>query len=338
MFISGLGLIYSKGRGISTLISDLENGPSEPEFITVSMVKDPFPVFRIASQCLGDRILPRAMRRADRFSRIVTLAALDSIEQSGRSLSDPSRTGILFATSLGPHTTSFDFLEEILAYGDTGSSPTKFTHSVHNLAVSYIAQALHITGPTSTIAQFNNSFIQVLLLAQAWLNNGRCDQVLVGAGEEFGNVLAYILSRKLIISRMGQIDPFENNGYIPGEGAVFFLLSKSPNTDQDLMIDVESWTDKTDLYLVNAEQISQGDRDVLPALCYAPIFGHTFSSIAFHAAIAAATIQKQKIYQGLRFGSPAMQKQNIVKQSLNAIACREYPNHDNQQIIVRKQK
>lgn len=338
MFISGLGLIYSKGRGISRLTYDLEYGHKAPEFVTVPLVKDPLPVFRIAPEFLEDPLLPHSMRRADRFSRIVTLAALDAIEQSGQTLPNPSRTGILFATSLGPHVTTFEFLDEILVYGDAGSSPTKFAHSVHNAAVSYIAQALQITGPASTIAQFRNPFEQALLLAKAWLVNDCCDQVLVGAGEEYGKVLAYILSRKLTISTTGRINSFSNNGYVPGEGVVFFLLSRSPQTDYALNIDLETWTVKSDLHLVDAEQLPQEVQDDPLAICYAPVFGHTFLSTAFHAAIAAAMIQEQKIYQGQRFGSPAMQKRQFVSRPLNTIACRRYPNQAHQQIIVSKQK
>jgi 3-oxoacyl-[acyl-carrier-protein] synthase II len=337
MFISGLGLIYAKGRGLSTLISDLEHGPKTPEFVTVPLVDNPLPVFRIEPDFVKDPLLPRSMRRADRFSRIVTLAAFDAIEQSGQPLANPSRTGILFATSLGPHVTTFDFLEEILAYGDAGSSPTKFSHSVHNAAVSYIAQALQVTGPVATITQFKNPFSQVLLLAKAWLANDRCDQVLVGAGDEFGSVLAYILSRKLTISTTGQINPFSSNGYVPGEGAVFFLVSRFPQTDSALEIDLETWTTTSDLHLVDAEQLPQDAQDDALAMCYAPVFGHTFSSTAFHAAIAAAMIQEQKPYQGTRFGSPAMQDHPIAPQSLNTIACQRYPNQTNQHIIVRRQ-
>lgn len=337
MFISGLGIIYSKGRGMPALTSDLEFGPGEPEFVKVPMVNEPMPVFRIAKTFLEDSLLPRSMRRADRFSRIVTLAALDAVEQSGRPLKNPGRTGIIFATSLGPHVTTFDFLEEILTYGDAGSSPTKFTHSVHNTAASYIAQALHITGPTFTVTQFNNPFIQALLLAQAWLTNDRCEQVLVGAGDEFGSVLAYILSRKLIISKTGQINSFSNNGYVPGEGVVFFLLSKSPNKHDDLKIGLEKWTAKSDLHLVDAEQIHQEAKDDPLAISYAPIFGHNFTSTAFHAAIAAVMIQKQKIYQEQKFCSPARQKNHVALRSLNTIACRRYPNQANLQITVARQ-
>ncbi len=338
MFISGVGLVYSKGRGISILTSDLEDGPKVPEFVTVPLVDGLLAVFQISPEFLTDPLLPRSMRRADRFSRIVTLAALDAIEQSGRPLPDPSRTGILFATSLGPHVTTFEFLEEILAYGDAGSSPTVFAHSVHNAAVSYVCQALQITGPASTITQFKNPFGQVLLLAKAWLANDRCDQVLVGAGDEFGSVLAYILSRKLPISTTGQIRPFLGHDYVPGEGAVFFLLSRSPQTDCALEIELETWTVKSDLHLVDAEQMPEDTQNDALAMCYVSAFGHTFSGTAFHAAIAAAMIQEQRVYQGARFGSPAMQDHQIAVRPLNTIACRRYPQQADQQIIVRKQR
>jgi hypothetical protein len=308
-----------------------------PEFVSVPMVNKPIPVFRIKPEFLEDPLLPRSMRRADRFSRIVTLAALDAIDNSGQPLPDPSRTGIIFATSLGPHVTTFEFLDEILKYGDTGSSPTKFVHSVHNTAVSYIAQILKITGPASTITQFQNPFSQALLMANAWFLNDRCDHVLVGAGDEYGKVLAYILSRKLSFSSTGKIDPFSNNGSVPGEGVVFFLLSRYPGTDYSLRIDLQKWSVKSDLHLVDAEHLPKDAQDDQLALCYAPIFGHTFTSTAFHTAIATVIIQKQKIYHEQRFGSPAIQKHPIITQSFNTIACRRYPNQE-QQIVVRKQK
>lgn len=338
MFISGLGLVYSKGRGIAKLTSDLEHGNNTPEFLSVPMVNEPLPFFRIKPEFLNDSLLPRSMRRADRFSRIVTLAALDAIENSGWQLPDPSRTGIIFATSLGPHVATFEFLDEILKYGDAGSSPTKFVHSVHNTAVSYIAQSLRITGPTSTITQFQNPFSQALSLANSWLFNDRCDHVLVGAGEEYGKVLAYILSRKLVFSSTGQIDSFANNGYVPGEGVVFFLLSKSSKTDCSLKINLQKWSIQSDLHLVDAEHLPEEAQDDPLALCYSPIFGHTFTSTAFHAAIAAVIIQEQRIYHEQRFGSPVMRKHPVVTQSFNTIACQRYPNQEQQQIIVGKQK
>ena len=43
---------------------------------------------------------------------------------------------------------------------------------------------------------------------------------------------------------------------------------------------------------------------------------------AFHAAIAATMIQKQKHYQGCRFGSPARQTLQVTTGPLNTIACR----------------
>jgi len=148
-------------------------------------------------------------------------------------------------------------------------------------------------------------------------------------------VLAYILSRKLTICATGQINPFSNNGYVPGEGAVFFLLSESRKADCALKIDLETVTAKSDLHLVDAELAPQEAQNDPLAMCYTPVFGHTFSSTAFHAAVAAVMIQEQKIYQGSRFGSPAMQKHHIAA-SLNTIACRQYCKQANQQIIVGK--
>ena len=106
------------------------------------------------------------MRRADKLSKMAVLAAADALQDSGLE-NAKQRTGIILATSFGAHQTTFDFLDDIIDYGEAQVSPTTFSNSVHNAAVSYIASVLDITGPTLTVTRFSFPFQSALQLAQA---------------------------------------------------------------------------------------------------------------------------------------------------------------------------
>lgn len=344
MNINGLGLVFAAGRGLDTLTEALVKGSVSPDRVTVPHVPDPVPVLRIPAETLKDSLLPRHMRRADRFSRMVTLAALDAVQQSAKPLDRPDRTGILLATRLGPHVTTFDFLDEILEYGDPGTSPTRFSHSVHNAAASYIAKVLDITGPVYTVTQFVDPFRQALLQAQVWLTSGRCEQVLVGVGDECGAVMNYIFTRKLPIASDGLVRPFAANpAYVPGEGAVFFLFSNSPTVpDRDdwgrvCLLDSEHENESETLRLLDGEWMPpEADKDAL-ALCYTPVFGHMPAGAAFHAAVASLMIKNQRIYNTELFGSPAMTQDVCPEPPLQSISCDGYVNGERRRILVRKQ-
>ena len=217
MKVLGTGLVCARGRGKEAV----SRGWKPPEFIEVPFQEEPFPVYAVAPETLKDRTVLGGMRRADRFSKMATLAAHDAVANSGIEFKNPERVGIIFATAFGPHNTTFKFLDDILDYGDAGVSPTVFSNSVHNAAVSYISRALGIKGPTWTITGFCNPFGQAIALAQAWLNEGRCDYVLLGGGDECGTVLEYICKEKLPIAKDGKVG---ENAYVPGEGMAFFLV------------------------------------------------------------------------------------------------------------------
>lgn len=235
MKILGTGLICARGRGGAAACSERQL----PDFIEVPFQKEPFPVFAVSAATLTDKAVLGGMRRADRFSKMATLAAHDAVAASGLNLKDSERTGIIFATAFGPHNTTFRFQDDIIDYGDAGVSPTVFSNSVHNAAVSYISLALGIKGPTWTTTGFFDPFGQAVALAQAWLAEGRCDTVLLGGGDECGTVMEYICSQKLPIAADGKVRINHPPAYVPGEGAAFFLLNKA--TD-GIQLDLSSKT------------------------------------------------------------------------------------------------
>jgi len=307
--INGIGIVFTRGRGIESLDKALQEGWQAPAEREIKGRKT-F-AYIVDQHTISDRTLLKNMRRADKLSKMAVVAASDALESSGIKDLNRKRIGIITATALGAHVTTFNFLDDILQYGDAGVSPTTFSNSVHNAVASYISSALGIEGPTLTVTQFFFAFHSALQLAQAWLLEGRCDYVLAGAVEQYGDVLGYIHDTKLVPAPGGRIRPFHFKPacQVPGEGSVFFLLG---NKKQDnsfceihnvLLNADEKDTPQADLDIIDADGLLEDETvyknclsSAVPAASYSPLFGSMLSGSAFNCAAGALMLRNQKVY------------------------------------------
>jgi len=320
MNILGIGIVFSRGRGIDCFEKALQEGWRAPSEVEIKGKKS-F-AYQVDSQTISDKTLLKKMRRADKLSRMAALAAADALDNSGIELTG-KKTGIITATAFGAHVTTFDFLNDILDYGEANVSPTTFSNSVHNAAASYISSALDIQGPTLTVTQFFFSFHSALQLAQVWLNEKRCDYILVGAVEQYGDVLGYIYDSKLTQASDGRIRPFNFTPayHVPGEGAVFFLVSKEDPENayckvEDIKIRHSREGGNPALRQAQGDNIAQADLNIIdtdgmlsdesvygstvsphiPTAAYSPLFGSMMIGSAFNCAAGALMMKKQKYY------------------------------------------
>ncbi|MEI6563681.1 MAG: beta-ketoacyl synthase N-terminal-like domain-containing protein [bacterium] len=312
MNIAGIGIVSARGRGVAALEHALEQGwvpPVEVEARGVACGK--VSVYPVTADTLGDKVVLAKARRADRFIRMSVLAAADAVQDSGIGASlDKTRMGIILATALGPHVTTFSFLDGILDFGDAAVSPTAFSHSVHNAAASYIAMTLEVRGPTLTVTHFDFAFHQAVLLAQTWLNDGRCDSVLVGAVDELGAVMQSVCGQMLKPAADGRIKPFAFSTTpesVPGEGAAFFLMTRdTAGVGYGLLEVIEDLpvpSSGGSLQILDACGMARDESAYLAAVmpgisvaAYAPLFGSLLIGSALNAAAAALMMKKQKIY------------------------------------------
>lgn len=148
-------------------------------------------------RCSADeKVKIKGMRRADSFCKMCVAAAQRAVENAELTYSDNSdRLGIIVSTQFGPHSTTFGFLDDIIRYKDGEVSPTKFSHSVHNAAASYVATALGWHGPTTTVTSFDEPYKDALILAEIWLRERRVDHILVGYVEESSTPFEFIHER-----------------------------------------------------------------------------------------------------------------------------------------------
>lgn len=312
MNILGIGTIFSGGFGIDALESALTRVWQPPTTVQVQGSKgDTTRVYQVDFEVVPDKSLLKKLRRADKLSRMSVISAAASLDDFGKEKLEGKRVGVILSTAFGAHVTTFDFLDGILDYGEANSSPTAFSNSVHNAAASYVSSSLEIKGPTLTVTRFRFSFPSALQLAKAWLEQGRCDYLLVGAVEQYGEVLGHVSGRKLNTSSDGVIRPFTFTPacQVPGEGAVFFLLGRSDGEPGYGSVDSvytcfdERGDDRVDLNVIHTDGMLTDESALLPLLdksipvtAYSPLFGSMMSGGAFNVAAAALMIRKQMFY------------------------------------------
>lgn len=312
MNILGIGIIFNRGRGINCFENALQEGWQRPAEVEVPYLKNKKSfVYQVDSQAISDKTLLRKMRRSDKLSKMAVLAASDALESSGIENINEKKIGVIVATAFGAHVKTFDFLNDILDYGEDSVSPTTFSNSVHNAAASYVSSALDIHGPTLTVTQFYFSFQYAMQLARAWLNEKRCDYILVGAVEQYGDVLGYVYDCKLTPAPDGRIKPFNFNPtfQVPGEGAVFFLMGRENSKNsfcevENIMIGEDSELKAgVDLNIIDTDGMLPDESVYLstvsphiPTAAYSPLFGSMMTGSAFNCAAGALMLKNQKCY------------------------------------------
>jgi len=308
-FLDGLGIVATTGRGLDSLRSALQNGWRPPVTIPLADGRD-LPVYPLPQGVLDDKSFGRKVRRADRLAKMALFSAADALRDARLPTTlDRRRLGLVVASALGSHATTFEFLDEILTYGDAEVSPTIFSHSVQNAAAAYVASVLDIQGPVMTITQVHFAFHHALVVARQWLAAGQCDHVLVGGADELGSVMGFICRSILRSPADGKLLPFafaKDPVAIPGEGSAFFLLSAvaQPGSYAGMeAISVAPWVPPATppgLHILEADgTLADESGYAVPAssgarlAAYSPIFGSMPGGSPLQMAASALMLKEQ---------------------------------------------
>jgi 3-oxoacyl-[acyl-carrier-protein] synthase II len=324
MNIAGIGLVFSRGVGISSLENALHAGWQKPSVTDApNIAGGRAPAYLVDFEQAPDKTVLKKVRRSDKLSKMCVLAASDALTDSGLQNLARKKIGVIVATAFGPHVTTFNFLDDILDHGDAGVSPTTFSNSVHNAAASYVCTSLNIQGPTLTITQFQFSFQEALQLAKTWLDQGRCEYVLTGTVDQYGGVLGYVADRKLTTAKDGKIKPFtfKPTCQVPGEGAAFFLLTNERAGNPYCSVSgVYTGEDPdqakpVDITIIDADGMMPDESSYLGALspdapttAYSPLFGSMMTGSAFNTAVGALMLQQQT-----RFAAPVQENPHGIR-------------------------
>jgi 3-oxoacyl-[acyl-carrier-protein] synthase II len=328
MYILNIGVIFSQGRGIHTFENAIQQGWREPEWIEIQFGDKPKrPIYPVEPP---EDVKLKKLRRADKFTKIAVLAATEALSQSHIKSPEKHKIGLIVATGLGPHVSSFHLLEDILANGHKGVASTAFNNASPNAAAVSITEALCIRGPALTLTQLHLSFHYALLTASLWLEQQRCDYVLVGSVDECGETMRSVGEQTLGFAEDGKIKPFDfqSPSFVPGEGAAFFLVSQKDSESaycqvKDFALNLPIPQTNPDLMIIDADGMTLGPspylaslRQDVPIANYSPIVGSMMTGSAFNLAAGALMIKKQ-----IKFANPIQHNPNsvvIVQETENA--------------------
>ena len=309
--VLGIGTVSALGCGIETLKSGLE-GKVKPAIeehkITTADGEASLKVYTAGVSGLDRFVARPALRRMDRFIQMALLSSYLAIEDSGVTLGDRTRIGIIFGSGYGPLQTTFSFLDSLIDFGDKCASPTLFANSVHNSLASHVSILLKVQGPCLTVTCFEQTTFSVMTTAINWLREGTADYVLAGVGDEYCDVRGYAT---LLSGSRGCTDimpfSFDDCSYLPGEGFAAFLLGKAP-TDRAYCNLIRCETrrgeisgDHETLFLA-----ANGDKDTgrfykplannSRVQAYSPLYGGMPVGNGFDIAIAALSLKEGIVY------------------------------------------
>ncbi len=293
VFINGIGVVGSFGCGVDALIQSLNRGDYPSHVLSGETGSEAFyPSYEADTSCLSEFVSRKVLRRIDHFSQLALTGAFLALKDAGLDFPGTQRTGLVICSGYGSAKTTFSFLDSLIDYGDSCASPTLFSNSVHNSASGHISIILGLDGPCLTVSQFEMSVHSALLSAVMWLSEGRADQILFGAVDGACDVLKYCYRGFFGDRRDITMTPLTSGkqSAIPGEGAVFFILSNERLSDKNYgsieSVMVKSIFDR-DLHfpensfcIVNADGHRECDMrysDILPegaqVSCYTPVYG-----------------------------------------------------------------
>jgi 3-oxoacyl-[acyl-carrier-protein] synthase II len=178
--LTGLGAVTPFGEGVQALVSGLASG-------------------RCAPLCSGfdpdARLSANQVRRLDRLSQLILVAALQAAGQARLADVDPERTGVVVGTGLGCLESTESYLDGIIEAGPRHMDALTFPDTIDSAPAGHCAMTLGCRGPSLTISQREISGEAAMALAAVLLRSGVVDAVVVAGGEVPGPTLRRLLPR-----------------------------------------------------------------------------------------------------------------------------------------------
>jgi 3-oxoacyl-[acyl-carrier-protein] synthase II len=187
-----------------------------------------------------DHIRPALLRRMDRCSQMVVVAARQALTDAALTLegSAAEAAGVVVGTAFGNLSESEDFLRGLFAKGPALANPLTFPNLVLNAPTAYVAIDLGIRGPNLTVVRGEASGEAALALAFDTIVSGQSDVILAGGVDELAPVLRQIYADLKLLSPddgggTEWSSPFDRrrNGFVMGEGAAILVLERAAHAE-----------------------------------------------------------------------------------------------------------
>ena len=174
---------------------------------------------------------PKQIRRMGHVIKMGVAAAMDCLKNGNTEMPGAIITG----TAFGCVEDTINFLTRLVELDEQLLPPTPFIQSTHNTVAAQIALMLRCHNYNSTFVHKGISFESTLFDAFMLLKEQEANDVLVGGIDETVDANFKVLTRlglykRWPVSNLALLST-ESKGTMAGEGAVFFLLTDKPLSD-----------------------------------------------------------------------------------------------------------
>lgn len=184
--IASVGIVTPLGREPEDVLEHLRAGRGS----RIGTLENPHTASGFASGIVPDSLLadvariPR-VRRSSKISLLALAAARDAWERFDRAKEiDPTRVGLVFATSDGGVLYTRKFFHPIATTPSDPPSPLFFPETVYNAPASHIASVLGLEGTSTTLVGDSTVGLTAIETADLLLAAELAEAVLVVAAEE----------------------------------------------------------------------------------------------------------------------------------------------------------
>lgn len=226
--------LYINSVGV---VSGVDNIDQQPSYDTNCMYA--------AEPDYTQYIPPMQLRRMSKAVRMGIAASKAAMNNAGIESPDALSVG----TAMGCLADTEVFLKKMIEQEEQMLTPTAFIQSTHNTVAGQIALLAKCNGYNMTYVHRGHSFEHAIINTQLYLNDNPGQQVLAGGIDELTDGSIAALQRGAVYSEeqltVEAVVNGSNAGSIAGEGAVFFVVTDKPKSEQAICVkDVVCFTAK----------------------------------------------------------------------------------------------
>jgi len=297
--ITGMGTINPIGHSVTESWQNALNGISGVGPITLFDASDLNVQFacEVKNFIPENHMLPKEVRRRDRFEQLATVAAKEAIDQADLVIEDitAERVGVIISSAIGGIGTTQDGILKMNDFGPRKISALAIPMLMINGAAGMVSIDYGYKGPSMAIISACASGIDAIGMAGMMLRAGIIDIAVAGAAEAtitkigiatFDRVGA-MSRRNEDFSRTPQPFDLNRDGLVMGEGAAVLVLEREDHARRrgvQILAELAGYAASADAFHVTAptEDGAGGARAIRSAMNNARVNPEDVSYINAH--------------------------------------------------------
>ncbi|MCH7798887.1 MAG: hypothetical protein IID28_10650 [Planctomycetes bacterium] len=221
VLITGVGVIAPGVVGNEALTNRLESSPVPRLTEDTGSVDDAI---------IADLVQARRVRRMSPYAKLMLAATQIAMDDAGidDAKAFAAECGALLGSTHGAPSYSETYYRQIVGEGLAAGNPMLFAEAVPNVASAQLSMKIGLRGSAQTIIGSRTAGLDALQLAALRIASGEWDRAIVGAAEEYSEVVNLAYARCDQYALNGGGTPFTDPaGFRVGAGAAVLVLEST---------------------------------------------------------------------------------------------------------------